>query len=312
MVSIIFIYKVEFVKYILIGFVLVTSLLSYDYALKPVKVGKKTYCFFGASEVMNKKNNGNMVNSCFIDMGDSYLVIDSGPTYKYAKQAHDKIKKIKDLPVSYVINTHVHDDHWLGNGYYDEIGVKIIGSDEFKNETKVVLTRMEQRISPQAYDGTEQVFPSLHVNKKRFLEVNNKKVHLIGVSNKAHTASDIVVYIPYEKIVFAGDLVFNDRAPSLRDGSIDGWLEALDMLRELDVEYIVGGHGKIVDRTSVDMTYNYIKTLKGRVSKLIDEGKGEAEVMDIVTMDEYKNVNLYHPMHKQNVQAAYMILEWAE
>ena len=288
-----------------------TTLLSaFEYGLKPEKVNDKVYCFFGKPEVMNTQNNGNMVNSCFVNMGTSYLVIDSGPTYSYALQAYEKMKEIKNLPISYVINTHVHDDHWLGNAYYAEIGVKIIGSAAFKDEPKVEMTRMQKRITPEAYAKTTQEFPVEFVENKKILNIDGKKVHLISVNKKAHTDSDLFVYIPQEKIVFVGDLVFNDRVPSIRDGNLKGWIETLDEIRAMDVEFIIGGHGEIVDRSSIDMTYNYIKTLRERVASLIEDGEGIADVVNMVTMDKFKDVNFYDSMHRQNVEIAYRMLEW--
>jgi len=286
------------------------SLLSYEYPLTPEKVGAITHCFFGAPEVMDERNNGNMVNSCFVNMGSSYLVCDSGPTYLYALQAYEKMKKIDNLPISYVVNTHVHDDHWLGNSYYKELGVKIIGSSEFSSETKVELTRMQKRISPQAYKKTIQVFPTIFVDDEKVLNINGKKVYIKSVNKKAHTNSDLLIYIPDEKIVFVGDLVFNDRLPSIRDGDLSGWLKSLDEVRAMDVKYIVGGHGKIVDRTSIDMTYNYIKTLKNRVSVLLDDGVDIGDVVNMVNMKEYKNINFYDSIHRQNVEMVYRMLEW--
>jgi len=297
-------------KSLLILTVFIHSLFAFDYSLEPKKVSETTHCFFGLSEVMDERNNGNMSNSCFVNIGTSYLVIDSGPTYAYAQQAYAKMKEIKNLPISYVINTHVHDDHWLGNAYYAEIGVKIIGSHAFKNEPKVEKTRMQQRITPEAYAKTTQVFPSIFVENEMVLEIDGEKVKLISVNKKAHTHSDLLVYIPNEKMVFVGDLVFNDRLPSIRDGSLKGWLEALDDVRLMDVDYIIGGHGKIVDRTSVDMTYNYIKTMKEKVAAFIEEGEEIADVVNMLTMDEYKDVNFYDSMHRQNVEIAYRMLEW--
>jgi len=286
------------------------SLLAFDYALEPTKVSETTYCFFGLSEVMDERNNGNMSNSCFVNMGSSYLVIDSGPTYQYASQAYKKMKNIKNLPISYVVNTHVHDDHWLGNSYYKELGVPIIGSRAFEDEPKVEMTRMQKRISPDAYAKTTQVFPTILVKDKKTLNFGSKKVQIISVNKKAHTDSDLLVYIPSEKMVFVGDLVFNDRLPSIRDGSLTGWLAALDEVREMDVKYVIGGHGKIVNRSSIDMTYDYIKTLRERVASLIEEGEEIGDVVNMVTMDKFKNVNFYDSMHRQNVEIAYRMLEW--
>ena len=237
-------------------------------------------------------------------------MIDSGPTYSYALQAYEKMKEIKNLPISYVINTHVHDDHWLGNAYYAEIGVKIIGSAAFKDEPKVEKTRMQMRITPEAFLKTTQEFPTLFVENEMVLDIDSKKVHLISVNKKAHTDSDLFVYILEDKTVFVGDLVFNDRLPSIRDGSLKGWIEALDEIRTMDVKYIIGGHGKIVDRSSIDMTYNYIVTLRERVSSLIEDGEEIGDVVNMVTMDKFKDVNFYDSMHRQNVEIAYRMLEW--
>ena len=85
-------------KSLLIFLVLIHSLLAFDYTLEPKKVSETTHCFFGLSEVMDERNNGNMSNSCFVNMGSSYLVIDSGPTYSYALQAYEKMKQIKNEP----------------------------------------------------------------------------------------------------------------------------------------------------------------------------------------------------------------------
>ena len=288
----------------------INSLLSFDYTLKPQKVSVETHCFFGLPEVMDEHNNGNMVNSCFVNMGTHYLVIDSGPTYSYALQAYEKMKKINNLPISYVINTHNHDDHWLGNSYYDSMGVKIIGSSVFKDMSKVDMTRMQKRISPDAFAKTTQVFPTIFVEEKKVLTLDGKKVNLISVNKKAHTDSDLLVYIPSQKIVFVGDLVFNDRLPSIRDGNLNGWLEALDEVRSMDVDFIVGGHGEIVNRSSIDMTYEYIKILRDRVASLLEDGEDIGDVVNMVKMRKFKDINFYDSMHRQNVEIAYRMLEW--
>lgn len=285
-------------------------ILAFEYDLTPSKVNTGVYCFFGKPEVMDTHNNGNMSNSCFLNMGSSYLIIDSGPTYFYAKQAYEKMKKINNLPISYVVNTHVHDDHWLGNSYYEELGVKIIGSKEFLNETKVEFTRMQKKITPEAYKKTRQVFPSIFVNGEKVLNLDGKKVYIKSVNKKAHTKSDLLIHIPDKKIIFVGDLVFNERLPSIRDGNLKIWLENLDEIRAMDVDYIVGGHGEIVDRTSIDMTYNYLKILKERVSALLENGENIADVVNMVEMKEFKDIKFYDSMHRQNVEIAYRMLEW--
>jgi len=299
-------------KSLLLIILLVNSLFSFDYKLHPKEVSKNIYCFFGLAQVMDKRNNGNMSNSCFVNMGTSYLVIDSGPTFQYATQAYAQMQKIKKLRVSYVINSHVHDDHWLGNGFYKKQGAQIIGPSNFKDLPKAKITRMQKRISEKAFQGTRQVYPTIFVDGNKTLQINGEKVFIKSVNHKAHTADDLFVYIPSQKVVFAGDLVFNARLPSLRDGNINGWLTALQELRKMDVKYIIGGHGEVTDKRSIDFTYNYLNKLKRSLVKLIDDGVGIADAVNRVTMKEYKDVPFYNSIHRQNVESAYRTLEWED
>jgi len=300
-------------KSFLLSIVLVNSLLSFDYKLQPKEVSKDVYCFFGLPEVMDKRNNGNMSNSCFVNMGTSYLVIDSGPTFQYAKQAYKKMQNIQKLPISYVVNTHVHDDHWLGNSYYSTLkNTKIIGSTLFKELPVLDETRMQRRISKEAYAGTTQIFPTIFVDKEKVLNINNKTVDIKSVNHKAHTNSDLYVYIPSKKTLFAGDLVFNERLPSLRDGDITGWIQALRELKKLDVNYIIGGHGDVVTKKAVDFTYKYLKELREKVKSMLDAGEDIEDVVNAVVMPEYKNVPFYDSIHRQNVEHVYRTLEWED
>lgn len=299
-------------KFLLLNVLFFHFLLGYDYTLKPEKVNATTYCFFGLAEAMDEHNNGNMVNSCFVNMGESYLVIDSGPTYRFAKQAYTKMKEIQALPVSFVINTHTHDDHWLGNAYYKELGVDILGSEEFANEAKVQETRMQKRITKEAYEGTIQVFPNLFVEGEKTLEIDGKKVIIKSVNKKAHSKSDLFIYIPKYAILFAGDLVFNERIPSIRDGNLKNWIEALERIKSMDLEYIIGGHGKLVDKDSVDATYKYLNELAEGVSLALEEGADITQTLESVKMENFKDFKMYEDLHRNNVGAAYRILEWEE
>ena len=237
-------------------------------------------------------------------------MIDSGPTYQYAQQAYTQMKKIKNLPVSYVINTHIHDDHWLGNSYYKTIGAKIIGSSAFKELPQVTLTRMQKRISQEAYKKTTQEFPTIFVDDENILYLDGKKIYIQSVNHKAHTDSDLFVYIPSKKIIFTGDLVFNERVPSLRDGDISGWIDALEAIKLMDVDYIVGGHGDIIRKNSLDFTYNYLVELKKKILSLQEDGEDIGSVVNQVKMLQYKKIPFYKAIHRQNVEAAYRTLEW--
>ncbi|MCJ7766100.1 MAG: MBL fold metallo-hydrolase [Thiovulaceae bacterium] len=291
----------------------VTLLSAFEYGLKPEQVNDKVYCFFGKAEVMNTRNNGNMVNSCFADLGKQWLVIDSGPTFAYAKEAFGKIEAIKKMPVASVINTHVHDDHWLGNGFYLSQGAEVIGTSAFIKEVyPSAVTRMEQRVSKEAYALTTPKLPTTLIDQNTTLHIDGNEIRLIKVARKAHTSGDILVYLPKMQTLFCGDVVFNDRLPSLRDGDINGWIATLEMIKAMPLKSIIGGHGNAVGRDAVDLTYRYLVQLRSEVKEAIDKGVGIGNAVKTVRMPSFSSVGLYDVMQAQNVEAAYRMLEWAD
>ncbi len=291
----------------------ITALGAFEYGLKPVRVTPEVYCYFGAPEVMDTRNNGNMVNSCFVDTGSHWLVIDSGPTYMYAKEALLHVKQIKPMDAAWVIDTHVHDDHWLGNGFYAAQGAEIIGSNYF---TKVIHSnttpRMARRISQEAYEHTVPTAPAHLLRQSTRFSYDQIEVEVVHVDHKAHTDGDLFVYIPKYQVLFAGDLVFNDRIPSLHDGDINGWIEALEQLRALHVKHIVGGHGTAYDANATNFTYNYLTQLRAEIRNAIEEGRSIDEAVNSVVMAPYQKFALYNIVHRKNVETAYRMLEWED
>lgn len=297
---------------VVLSILFVSSLLAFEYKLQAKKVSSNVYCFFGEPQAINTDNNGNMVNSCFVEIGNHYLVIDSGPTYNYAKEAYSILKEIKNLPVAYVINTHTHDDHWLGNSYYKELGVDIIGSNKFQSEAKLETTRMQRRITKEAYEKTSQELPNIFVDQEKTISIDEKEVYIYSVNNKAHTNSDLLIYIPSQTTLFAGDLVFNNRIPSLRDGNINSWIAELEAIKEKNYSYVIGGHGTLVTKNSINFTYNYLIKLKQKVLEAMDEGLDIEDATATILMPEYQHDPMYDMLHKQNIETAYRTLEWEQ
>jgi len=295
---------------LLLGFL---SVQAYEYDLRAVNVDNGIYCFFGKPEVMDTVNNGNMVNSCYVDTGRNWLVIDSGPTYAYAKEAADIMQCIKPQPVGLVVDTHVHDDHWLGNGFFEAAGIEVIGPSLFKKTVNPdETTRMEKRISKDAFAGTVVRLPTRYVDANESVMLDGTEIRLIRFEPKAHTAEDIAVYLPQFRTLFAGDLVFNDRIPSLRDGDINGWIAVLEVIRRMPLDHVIGGHGEHTGSDAADMTYRYLTQLRDRVREAIDEGTGIDKATKDIALESFRAKALYDVMHAQNVEAVYRMLEWED
>ncbi|MCK4440465.1 MAG: MBL fold metallo-hydrolase, partial [Sulfurovaceae bacterium] len=169
---------------------------AFDYKLKPKKVADNVWCFFGALEPPTKKNAGNMANNCYIKTKDSYVLMDTGPSYQFALQAYNAMKKIADLPVSHIIISHEHDDHWLGNDFYKKkFNAKIIGPASINRDYKDgVPTRMFNILPKNAIEGTHIIKVDESPKEKTSIVVGGEKFDIIPMDTKAHTGDDIFLY----------------------------------------------------------------------------------------------------------------------
>ncbi|HEY9190742.1 MAG TPA: MBL fold metallo-hydrolase [Sulfurovum sp.] len=286
------------------------TLQAYEYHLKPVELAKDVYCFFGAPENISKENGGNMVNTCFVKTKEGFVVIDSGPTFGYAQQAYAQMQEIAKLPVKFVITTHDHDDHWLGNNFYKSKGALLMGPKTYEqNVIPGMSTRMEESVGKETYAGTEVVKLDSVVEQKYDFTLGDTVFEIKQLVDQAHTKGDLVVYLPQKKVLFAGDLVFNDRLSSLRDGSIIGSLKALDLIDSFQADVIVGGHGYATDANATQPFKRYLVEMKKQILEALEEDVGIDEITKRVVMPEYKDMNLYDVLHRRNVFDAYTELE---
>ena len=290
------------------------SLFGFDYKLEPKQISPSVWCFFGKLEAPSKSNGGFMSNSCYLKTKDSYIIIDSGPTYQFAAQAYSAMSKIAKLPVSTVINTHYHDDHWLGNSYYKKhFNAKLIGT-KLQNDTFTpgMKVRIQKMTTPEIFSLTKIVPLDETIDKKTNLTIGGVALTLMPVGTKAHTSEDIFVLFNNEKIVFSGDLVMNGRISSNRDGSVLGQLKAHAMINKTGWKSLIPGHGTITDSSAMEESALYFKLLKERVGRAIEEDVPAEEISKKVTLPEFKNKAMYHIVNKRNVFDAYGELEFAE
>ncbi len=307
-------------RFLLVALLLTLSLHAFEYGLTSHKVTDTIYCFFGKFEEITKENNGNMVNSCYVKTTEGFVVIDAGPTYRYAKEAYDKMQYIAKLPVKYVITTHEHDDHWLGNGFYKEQGALLIGPRTYEqkiaNKNSAIdanTTRMSHLVSTEAFKETRVVALDSVVDQNETLTVGNTRFIITRViEGKAHTDEDLIVYLPTQKAVFTGDLVFNQRITSMRDGSLIGSLKALDVIDALHPTYILTGHGTITDATATSRERAYLSEIKTKVSEALNSEVGIEEITEKIKMPDFKKEGMYQLLHNRNLLDAYTELEMSD
>ena len=303
---------------------------DWDYNLKPVQVSERVWCFFGALEMPTKENAGDMSNSCYIKGDNQWIAFDSGPSYVYAQQAYAKMKEIKDMPVKTVIISHEHDDHWLGNNYYKEkFGAKVIGPESVNINYQASIgyryekdkedgdkikkypgqqTRMEKALYQNALRHTHLIAVDESFKDTTEFEISGVKFEYVKVGY-AHSEEDWFLYLKDDKVVLVGDVVMNGRVTSNRDGLIIGQLEALKAIKARDWNNLVPGHGFVTDKTGADEAIQYFTYIKDRVLEGIDEEIHPDDITKHVTLEEFREKDLYYLLSPGNVFRAYEELE---
>jgi len=300
-------------KFFISILLILSSLFGFDYQLKPKKITKDVYCFFGETENISSQNAGNIVNTCFIKTKEGFVVVDSGPTYAYASQAYAQMQKIAKLPVKYVIITHDHDDHWQGNSFYKSKGALLIGPRTYEQNVIVGMqSRMERILGKELYGKTKIVSLDTIVDDTLTFTLGESTFQIRQLTDIAHTKGDLVVYLKEQSVLFAGDLVFNDRLTSLRDGSILGSLEALKKIDAYHAKVIVGGHGRKTDANATVALKIYLSQMKKEILEAQDNDIGMEEINKKIIMSNFVKMKLYNVLHKRNVLDAYKELEMME
>lgn len=287
---------------------------AFDYQLQATKVSDNVWCFLGALEGPSKKNAGNMVNTCYVKTSDSYVVVDSGPSYQYAKQAYAIMSAIEALPATTVISTHEHDDHWLGNSFYkDKFKAEIIGpkyiNDNYKEGDK---TRMFNVLPANAIEGTKIIPVDIIPTEQFKLSIGGEEFEIVPIGTKAHTDEDFFIYMPKRKVLFAGDLAMNGRITSNRHGSLLGQLKAIKMMKAKDYETFVPGHGVDTSKNAMDDAEKYFTLLYERIQQALEDDVEMTELAEVIPMEEFKDRAMFNALNGQNVQEAFTELEFAE
>ena len=285
---------------------------NFDYKLKPQKVSENIWCFFGKTEVPSKENGGFMANSCYIKAKDSYILVDTGANYNFAKQAYEAMQKIEDLKVSTIIITHEHDDHWMGNSFYKDRFNSIIYAPKSINENynENSKPRIFEILDKNEMENTKVIKADVVVSDEKVINISDKTIKIIPTKLTAHTKDDLIVYLPDEKVIFTGDIIMNQRVTSNRDGSVIGTLKAIDLINSYDWNSLIAGHGTITDKKATDYTTKYFTLLKTRVLEAIEAGITADEISKVVTMDDFKDVAMFDELNSRNVFDAFRELEF--
>jgi len=303
-------------KIILLMSLFTLVLYAQMYSLKPIKVTESIDCFIGDYNPPMKSNKGFVSNVCTVDIGDSIVVIEPGPTYKFAKELNEFIKNKHNKKVSYVIATNFHDDRYTGASFYKKKNISIIGHKTIVKELAENMdkfNRIPRITTEEEYVNSEVVHPDILTNDKYIIKGKNIDIEILKLSAGSNSISDIAVFVPHENFIFTGNIVFNGRMIKYgKYSNVDNWIEALEKLEKMKVKYVMGGHGNEYDKNSYKPTLDYLRVLKTSVSKAYEEEVEREDIYKYVDDKKFSYYKHYKQIASGNAKTYYDQLEWAE
>ncbi|MEO1948944.1 MBL fold metallo-hydrolase [Thioclava sp.] len=282
--------------------------------LTTVEVAPNTYAIEGPFGQRDAENLGNNATFGLIVTDDGAVLVDAGGTYKGAAALDEVIGTLTDQPVKYVIDTGGQDHRWLGNGYWKEHGAEIITSEDAladqKARASLELTMLDALVGQEALAGTEPVYADTTFDESYTLTLGGREIEITH-PGPAHTPGDSFVWLPAEKVMFTGDIVFVGRILGVLDmSSSSGWVEAFEAMAAYEPAHVVPGHGPATDlATATKDTYDYLTNLRSQMADYIDQG---GDIIGSVNVDQsqFEYLEDFDTLAKRNAQAVFSQMEW--
>jgi cyclase len=287
--------------------------------------------------------DGNAVaNAGVVVLDQSVLVFDTHFTPEAGASLLAAIRSVTPNPVRYLVNSHWHADHTHGNQVF--AGAQLISStnarrDMLQNDlpslnrtvgiAQTQIGKLRQAVSKEADAGQRQKMREQIKTREDYLQTMtslNITVPVITVDENAaihdgkqearilflgagHTDGDIILFLPAQKVVFAGDLFFNNAIPNVQDASIQEWMKTLSGLLKLDADTFVPGHGPIGSKKDVQAFLRYLEELKSLVSPAVERGDSlEQTTRELMLPAKYASYQ-FQNFFPSNVQKMYTELK---
>jgi len=282
------------------------------------KVSSHVYVIHGPLELPNENNEGFMNNPAFIVTDNGVVVIDPGSSVHTGNMLLREIRKVTDMPVIAVFDTHVHGDHWLGNdaiqrGYPDadiyahHKTISMIDNGEGKNWLDLM-----HDMTKGATDGTKIVNAQDALKGGEDLSIGGHQFQIFH-HGQAHTVTDIMILYKQDNVLFTGDNVTNKRIIRMVDASFKGSIETIETAKKLKPDVVVPGHGKTGGGELLDRYQAYLSTLYNNVSKYFEEDMSDFEMKPIIhaELSDYHDWSGYEDELGKHISGAYLEIEAA-
>lgn len=283
----------------------------------PQRVSASAWYVQGVSALGAPSNQNFISNAGFVVTRDGVVVIDALGSPALALRLLAQIRKITDKPVTHVILTHYHADHVYGLQSLKAAGATVIahqaGREYLNSETaRLRLEASRADLAPWIDAATHLVPADEWLSGPVDRQIGGV-TFLIRPVGPAHTPEDLVVYLPQERVLFAGDLVFRNRIPYVGQADSRHWIDSLEALLRFDTAVIVPGHGAASTEPRKDLALTrdyllYLRRVMGDAARNLDPFEQAYAAAD---WSRFEQLPLFHAANRMNAYNTYLLLEHA-
>ncbi len=279
------------------------------------QIASGVFVHAGKQITLDAPGHDDIANIGFITGSRCVAVIDTGGSVRVGRALRAAIRQRTALPICYVINTHVHVDHVLGNVAFQPDQPAFVGHQGLAD---AIARNRSFFLHDYAGDLDDPPTPEQIIGPGRLVAVGTDLTLDLGDRSlvlhawpKAHTDCDLTVYDDKTATLWTGDLLFRERLPAV-DGSAPGWLAAIDALMQLHPKWVVPGHGGVTRQLAAALATErrYLQALITGVRAEIAQGNSMTDAIEHAGVSEKKGWLLWDTTHPRNVARVYQDLEW--
>ncbi len=284
-------------------------------SMTPQRVSASAWYVQGALALGTPANHNFISNAGFVITRNSVVVIDALGSPRLARELLAQIARLTPLPVTHVIVTHFHADHVYGLQEFKKVGAKIIAHQaarEYLNSDTAAARLNASRVdlAPWVDDKTHLVAAEEWLDGPRELVIGGVRFVLQPLG-PAHTPEDLMIYLPDEKVVFAGDIVARGRIPFVGQADSGHWLASLKAILALKPTVIVPGHGPVSTspREDLQLTSDYLVHLRDTMGVAARELEPFEDAYAKADWSRFERLPLFRAANRMNAYNTYLLLQ---
>ncbi len=288
--------------------------------------GAPIYYTVGSPGIPAQQNEGHTSNAGFVVTSDGVVVFDALGTPSLGWNLLQAINKLTDRPVRYNVVSHYHADHIYGLQAFKDHSASVIVAQErateYREDDQTSGERADERLdqrrealAPWVDARTRVVPPDITFKDRATLYLGGKRFVLL-YAGPAHSASDSMMMVEPDGVLFAGDVVQNSRIPFMNADDVDtaNWLKSLDEVARLEPKFIIPGHGRpsTSAKDAIAFTRDYITYVRAAMGKAAADWTDFDAAYNATDWSKYKGMPAFDANNRGNAYRIFLEMEKSE